>query len=460
MNCFDTIAAISTPKGKGGVAVIRISGERAIEIGERIFSVKLSSLEANRAVYGHIYLPNADGTRERIDDGIATVFRAPASFTGEDTVELSCHGGVLVTQSVLAAAFAAGARGATAGEFTRRAFINGKLGLDSAESLASLLEAKSFNQMKLASSGMRGRLGEKCDAIYERLRDVCADLRAGIDFPEEDLTLMSDEELRASLVSSLENAREISKTYKTGRAIAEGIPTVICGRTNSGKSSLYNLLLGQNAAIVTDVEGTTRDVLRDTVEVGGVTLNLADTAGLRETDDPVERIGIERAYEELERSELILAVIDSSADATESDVEYFEKIKSFPAYKIALLNKCDLALNASSQKLAEGFDVTVTLSAKTGEGKAELEKIISDAFLDGALDIENDAVVVNERQYGALINAAERLATALEVLDAGYETELVCSDVESAMEALASLTGRAVSEDIVGSIFSKFCVGK
>ena len=460
MNCFDTIAAVSTPRGKGGIAVIRISGENAIEVGERIFSVKLSDVESNRAVYGHIYFPEADGNRTRIDDGIATVFRAPASFTGEDTVELSCHGGALITQTVLGAALASGARAATAGEFTRRAFINGKLTLDSSEALGSLLEAKSFAQMRLASSGMRGRLGESCDAIYVSLRDVCSELSAGIDFPEEDLGIMSDEELREKLAASLERAVSLAKTYTTGRAVAEGIPTVICGKTNSGKSSLYNMLVGENAAIVTDIEGTTRDVLRDTVSFGGVTLSLADTAGLRDTDDPVERIGIERAYGELERAELILGVIDSSSDVTDGDVTFFERIKKFPAYKIAILNKCDLDTNENARKLTEGFDVTLSLSAKTGEGKETLEKAISDAFIDGSIDLDNDAVVVNERQYGALVRAVECLRSALSVLDAGYETELVCSDVESAMEGLASLTGRAVSEDIVSGIFSKFCVGK
>lgn len=460
MYCFDTVAAISTPRGKGGIAVIRISGDRALTVAERIFSVKLSDLEANRAVYGHIYFPNADGTRTHIDDGIATVFRAPRSFTGEDTVEIACHGGILITETVLAACFASGARAAEAGEFTRRAFINGKLGLDASEALGSLLEARTFDQVRLASSGLRGRLGEDCDKIYERLLAVCAELRASIDFPEEDLTLMSDAELEALLCDVLDKTKTLASTYTTGRAIAEGIPTVICGKTNSGKSSLYNLLLGQDAAIVTDIEGTTRDVLRDTASVGGVTLNLADTAGLRDTLDPVEKIGIDRAYSELGCAELILAVIDSSAEVSDDDVRYFDKIKAFPAYKIAILNKSDLEATESAEKLAEGFDRTVSLSAKTGEGKGELEAAISAAFLDGELDIENDAVVVNERQYGALLESARYLQSALDAFRVGYECELVASDVESAMDSLATLSGRSVSEDVVGSIFSKFCVGK
>ena len=460
MNCFDTIAAISTPRGKGGVALIRISGEDAINVAGKIFSVALSDVESRRAIYGHIYLPDADGGRTRIDDGIATVFRAPSSFTGEDTVEICCHGGVLVTETVLAACFAAGARAATAGEFTRRAFINGKLGLDSSESLGALLEAKTFEQMRLASSGIRGKLSEKSEEIYESLLAVCTELRAGIDFPEEDLTLMSDTELRERLALSLADTKALSKTYTTGRAVAEGIPTVICGRTNSGKSSLYNMILGHDAAIVTDIEGTTRDVLRDTASFGGVTLNLADTAGLRETDDPVERIGIDRAYGALEGAELILAVIDSSSAVTDDDRVYFEKIAGFHGYKIAVLNKNDLPTREESRSLTRGFDVTVSLSAKTGEGSGALADAISSAFVDGTLDLSRDAVVVNERQYGALVAAAGHLERAISALDAGYETELVCSDVESAMQSLAEIGGRSVSEDVIGGIFSKFCVGK
>ena len=460
MNCFDTIAAISTPRGKGGIAVIRISGDDALKIGDRVFSASLSNAPSRSAIYGHIYFPDADGNRTRVDDGIATVFRAPNSFTGEDTVEIACHGGVLVTETVLAACFASGARAALAGEFTRRAFINGKLGLDASEALGSLLEARTFDQMKLASSGMRGKLGESSDKIYEKLLNICTELRAAIDFPEEDLTFMSEAELENELCASLEQTKALSKTYTTGRAIAQGIPTVICGKTNSGKSSLYNMLLGQDAAIVTDVEGTTRDILKDTASVGGVTLNLADTAGLRETDDPVERIGIGRAYSELERAELILAVIDSSSEIKDGDAEYFEKIRSFPAYKIAILNKSDLDASESAKELARGFDVCVSLSTKSGEGKERLENAIASAFRDGSLDIESDAVVVNERQYGALIESAACLERAIESLRAGYESELVCSDVESAMDSMAKLSGRSVSDDIVGSIFSKFCVGK
>lgn len=461
MNCFDTIAAISTPHGKGGVALIRISGESALAVADRIFSVKLSECKPNTARYGKIYLPDASGERRVIDDGIATVFRAPCSFTGEDTVEICCHGGVLVTRTVLGACLAAGARQAEAGEFTRRAFVNGKLSLDSSEALGALLEAKTFSQLTLARSGMTGRLCRESEELYGKLIEVSAELRADIDFPDEDVSVMDRDTLYSVLKETLRRTEKLASTYTTGRAIAEGIPTVICGRTNSGKSSLYNRLVGYDAAIVTDIEGTTRDILRDTVSLGGVTLRISDTAGLRETDDPVERIGVDRALSEIEGAGLVLAVVDGSREANENDAEYFSKIKQSGGYTVAVINKSDLGEHTkSAEKLCEGFDACVRISAKTGEGFAALEKCVCDAFIDGSVDTENDAVVSNERQYGALVLAASQLRQAITGLEHGYETDLICSDVERAMDSLAQIGGRSVSEDIIANIFSRFCVGK
>jgi len=460
MNYFDTIAAVSTPRGKGGVAVIRISGNDAIEIGDRIFSKRLSETVSNHAVYGKIYLPLADGSRRVIDDGIATVFRAPASFTGEDTVEISCHGGVLVTESVLSACFAAGARQATAGEFTRRAFVNGKTRLDSAEALSALLEAKTLSQLTLARSGMGGHLAKKSDELYERLMKVASELRADIDFPDEDVSEMTDEDLRALLLGVLEDIKRLAGTYSTGRAVADGVKTAICGRTNSGKSSLYNRIIGHDAAIVTDIEGTTRDILSDTAALGDVTLRISDTAGLRESDDPVERIGISRALDAIYDAELVLFVIDGSRTPDESDLELAERVKNASGYKIAIVNKNDLPEREEALDLAYGFDTTVRLSAKTGDGMEKLKAAVSKAFVDGSLDIASDAIVSTARQYGALVKASELLGAAIEAFDFGYPSDLVSSDVERAMTELAALGGRDASDEIVDRIFSSFCVGK
>ncbi len=457
---YETIAAVSTPRGKGGVAVIRISGVDALSVGDAVFSKKLSDIEANRAVYGKIYFPTPDGDREIIDDGIATVFRAPNSFTGEDTVEISCHGGVLITERVLAACFAAGARQAEAGEFTRRAYVNGKMRLDSAEALGALLEAKTTPQLKLARSGMSGRLAMRADELYDELLSVAAELRADIDFPDEDVSEMTDAELYERLSHVLSETERLAKTYTTGRAVAEGVNTVICGRTNSGKSSLYNRIVGYDAAIVTDIEGTTRDIITDTVSFGGVTLRLCDTAGIRDSFDPVEQIGIDRAKDALASAELIFAVVDRSRTMDEADLELMKKISETKGYKIAVINKADLPAAANSLDFTRDFDATVSISAKTGEGVCDLSQIVSKAFLNGEVDLSTDAVVSTARQYGALVSAEKLLRSALKGIDIGLPCDLVCVDVESALFELASIGGREAGEDIIDTIFSKFCVGK
>ena len=266
MNLFDTIAAVSTPYGKGGVAMIRISGTDAHMVGDKVFrpvsQKTLSEHEHGKVVYGRIVMIDAKGNEKVIDDGMAVRFCAPRSFTGEDTVEICCHGGVLVTRKVLAAVLLAGARAAEAGEFTRRAYISGKMKLSEAEALGNLLEAKSDSQLILARSGMMGKLSEKTEKIYESMRDVLTGIYAAIDFPDEDLAEMSRDEMQSAIEVSLTELKALASTYGTGRAISEGIPTVICGRANAGKSSVYNRILGYEAAIVTDIEGTTRDVLR------------------------------------------------------------------------------------------------------------------------------------------------------------------------------------------------------
>ncbi len=457
---YETIAAVSTPRGKGGVALIRISGPDALSVGDAVFSKKLSGTEANRAVYGQIYFPMPGGVRECIDDGIATVFKAPNSFTGEDTVELSCHGGMLITERVLAACFAAGARQAEAGEFTRRAYVNGKIRLDSAEALGALLEAKTMPQLALARSGMSGRLAKQADALYEELLTVAAELRADIDFPDEDVSEMTDVELYEKLSHVEEEIRRLAGTYTTGRAVADGVRTVICGRTNSGKSSLYNRIVGYDAAIVTDIEGTTRDLISDTVSFGGITLRLCDTAGIRDSLDPVEQIGIDRAKDALASAELIFAVVDRSQTLKGSDLDLMKKISESSGYKIAIINKTDLPAAEQTLDFTRDFDATVSISAKTGEGICDLSQIVSKAFLNGDVDLSTDAVVSTARQYGALVSAEKLLSSALKGIDDGLPCDLVCVDVEGALSELASIGGRESGEDMISAIFSKFCVGK
>ena len=462
MRINDTIAAVSTPRGKGGIAVIRISGDDAVAVAQRVFEPackkELSALENNRAAYGKIHEP--DDKCAFVDDGIAVVFRAPRSFSGEDTVEISCHGGLLVTEAVLSAVLSAGARHAEAGEFTRRAFVNGRMGLSEAEALSNLLEAKSYSQLKLARSGLDGRLEKKCGEIYSALKSVLASLYAKIDYPDEDLADMSAEELKASLCELLEDVKKVSFTYKSGRAIAEGIKTVICGRPNVGKSSLYNKIVGREAAIVTELEGTTRDILEETASLGGVTLWLCDTAGLRPSSDKVEQIGIERAYGKIDEAELILAVFDGSSELTDEDFELIEYLSDKKDRVVAVVNKTELDKKIDMDKIADEFVDIIEISAQSENGIAPLADAAESRFLDKSLDIETDAVVFGARQNAALVKTAALLSEAIEILDSDGEIDAASFAVETAMAAISELDGRQVGEDIVSQIFAKFCVGK
>lgn len=456
----DTIAAVSTPRGKGGVALLRVSGEDALRIADAVFLPKngkaLSCAEPRRAVYGRIL--NASGAA--VDDGLATVFRAPASFTGEDTVEICCHGGILLTETVLTALLAAGARPAGAGEFTKRAFLNGKLDLSAAEALGDLLEARTESQLTLAHAGMSGKTFARCRGIYEALRRILASVYATIDYPDEDLADMSRDEIASAFAECAGELRSLADTYRTGHAVAEGIRTVICGKPNVGKSSLFNRLVGRDAAIVTDVEGTTRDVLTATASAGRVTLELSDTAGLHETEDCVERIGVVRARAELERAELILAVFDGSGLPDENDRKLIDVLQKQPGTVIAVCNKtedADGGIPAAWQGL---FAHTVAVSAKTGAGISALCERIDRLFTDGTIDLAEDAVLTGARQHAAALRALSAATDAAAALAAGYPIDACCTDAENAMAALAEIDGRAVSEDIVGEIFSHFCVGK
>ena len=462
MELLDTIAAVSTPYGKGGVAMIRISGIDAVEIAERVFTPvsnkTLSQIDHGRVVYGEIFMP--DDKAHCIDDGMAVVFRAPRSFTGEDTVEITCHGGILITRKVLSAVLCAGARMAEAGEFTRRAFVSGKMKLTEAEALGDLLEAKSDSQLSLARGGMQGKLSKRINELYSSLLSVLSNLYAVIDFPDEDLSDMSRDDMKREVEDVLLGVRKLGATYGTGRAINEGIPTVICGRTNAGKSSVYNRMLGYDAAIVTDVEGTTRDVLRESAVLGKTMLLLCDTAGLRATDDKVESIGIERSIHEIEQAGLILAVFDGTRALVEEDMELISRIKNTGKPSIALINKSDLGNVDISDSIKDGFERSLLISAATGEGFDELSQVIDGMFIGGDIDTSDDAVVTGARQYAALMNSAELLEKAVYDITAGVSLDVCCVGVECAMSALGEVDGREIGEEIVAEIFSRFCVGK
>ncbi|MCQ2429616.1 MAG: tRNA uridine-5-carboxymethylaminomethyl(34) synthesis GTPase MnmE [Clostridia bacterium] len=465
---FDTIAAVSTPFGKGGVAVIRLSGPDALTVAGRVFRPRsgkaVTDYPARYAVWGDIVVP--DGAEaafgrpgEVLDDGLCTLFRGPASYTGEDTAELSCHGGILVTRNVLTACLLAGARQALPGEYTRRAFLNGRLDLEKAEALGNLLDAGNDTQLRLSRSGMNGLLTRQAEAVYGGLCAVLSNMEAGIDFPEEDLTEMPREEILRAAEEALAEARRLLSTYRTGRAIAEGVPTVICGRPNVGKSAFFNRLVGRDAAIVTDIAGTTRDVLTETVSLGKVTLRLCDTAGLREDAgmDAVEKIGVERARAAMEQAELILYLSDPGMPTeADGDVSERELARAEAAGKtvIRVLTKSDLYPGM------ESVPGSIPVSSLTGDGFGVLAEAVEAAFIDGGLHVGEEAVVFSARQAAELASCASALARASANLRAGLTYDICADDIREAMSALGSLCGRTAREDVINEIFSRFCVGK
>ena len=456
------IAAVSTPPGKGGVAIIRMSGQGAFEIADQVFfpisGKKFSECTPRTQIYGHII---EDG--ERIDDVLATRFPAPHSYTGEDTVEIGCHGGILVTRTVLEALFRAGATPARAGEFTKRAFINGRLSLTEAEAISNLLEARSREQIRLSADSARARLSERIGVIRGSLVGLMSSVYARIDYPDEDLGDFSDAELLSSIYNIKEDCENLLSSYRTGRAISEGVTTVICGKPNAGKSTLYNLLLGEDAAIVTDIPGTTRDLLERSIPLGRVMLKLCDTAGIRESEemDAVERIGVEKSRKMIEKSELLFAIFDISRPLDREDRLIIDAIKCSSAPKIALLNKTDLFPRFDEGELSD-FDAVIKISAKCDESNAisALSALVDKLFCDERLVIGQDAVISSARQHAALTRCIDFLSAAAEAMELGFSQDAASSDIERALGAISELDGRAVSEEIVSDIFSKFCVGK
>ena len=463
MNAFtDVIAAVSTPPGKGGVAIIRISGNGAFDIAESVFVAKsgkkIAEVPPRVQIYGDIV---EDG--EVIDDVLLTRFPAPGSYTGEDTAEIACHGGMLVTRTVLEAVLRHGARPAEAGEFTRRAFLNGRMSLTEAEAVGGLLDATSREQIRLTASPSRARLAARIDRIRKMITEMLSSVYARIDYPDEDLGDFTDAQLLERINEAKCEVGELLATYRTGRAISEGIDTVLCGKPNVGKSSVYNLLVGDDAAIVPDIPGTTPDLLKQQIPLGRVMLKLCDTAGVRaDSSDAVEAIGIEKSRKMIEKCELLFTIFDLSRPFDNEDAELVELIKSTKSAKIAILNKSDLSEEFDESRIDGIFDATVRISAKDDDGEAirALTAIVDHLFTDERIRVGEDAVISSARQHAALTRGLDFLNVAVESLALGYAQDAVSSDLEHALGAISEIDGRAVSEDVVADIFSKFCVGK
>ncbi|MFA6948647.1 MAG: tRNA uridine-5-carboxymethylaminomethyl(34) synthesis GTPase MnmE [Eubacteriales bacterium] len=461
-----TIAAISTPYGRGGVALIRISGSSAVEIAEKMFVPRgkktLGENTPRTAIYGDIYAVTADGGRYICDDGIATLFAAPSSYTGEDTVEITCHGGILLSQTVLSSIFICGARPAEAGEFTKRAYLNGRLGLTRAEAIIDLIDAESPEKLRLSASQSRGVLGGELERLYIMMRELVSSVYVYIDFPDEDLSDIPSAEFRRRLDAMLQSVNRLCATYRTGRAVSEGICTCIAGKPNVGKSSLLNALSGARRAIVTDIAGTTRDIIEETVNIGRVLLRLSDTAGMRDTKDEIERIGVKYAVERMSEAELILAVFDGGSALDDEDDAFIDKLNSCAGSVIAVINKSDLKQKLERGELVKKLPEAklIELSASGGEGIDALRDLINEMFTDGAINYDTDAVITNSRQYSELYEVKCALERACATLDNGLTQDIAGLDLEYAMGRLAEIDGRSVTSDIVDSIFHRFCVGK
>ncbi len=445
----ETIAAISTPFGEGAIAVIRLSGKRAIEIADAVFRSrkKTSELVSRVQQLGKI----ADGAQV-IDDVMLSVHRAPASYTGEDVVEINCHGGILVTRRILRLLLDRGARIAGPGEFSQRAFLNGKMDLTQAEAVMDLIRAQTDLALRAATEQLEGRLGTRICEIREELLELLAHVEAYIDFPDEDI----DPDTGKALLNKLDGAREkiaaLLRTADQGKILREGVRTVIYGAPNVGKSSLLNVLLGCERAIVSEIPGTTRDTIEEVINLHGIPLRLIDTAGMRESDDAIEREGIARTLKSIERADLVLHL----ADATQPRSHVLWASETGTAHReIFILNKCDLGEDTSWKETE-----AMRISCKTNDGIDTLADMIFQRVMGGSMNLTDTSVAINARHQACLKHAAQFADAARQGLCDGLSAEFVSIELRAALDAVGEVVGKADTEDLLGKIFSTFCIGK
>ncbi len=450
-----TIAAIATPLGEGGISVIRISGDNAISVADKCFEAfsgqRLIDLDGYQAAYGKVI----DNDGNTLDDAVALVFKSPKSYTGENVVEISVHGGTIIARQVLRRVLECGAMLATGGEFTKRAFLNGKLDLTKAESVMGLISARNDAAVKISRGAREGRISRDTQDILNKLLETAASLAAFSDYPDEDIPNLSEENFSALLDECHTKCERLISTYDAGRIIREGINCAIVGKPNVGKSTLMNLLCGSARSIVTDIAGTTRDVVENVVTVGDITLNLADTAGIHETDDTVEKFGVDRAKEKIDNAELLLAVFDSSVPLDNDDRLLLDSIKGKKC--IVILNKTDL--DAAFDKTDLGDFEIIEISAKSGDGYDELCNAINRICKIEMLS-PDDTVLINERQRDCVRRALDAVCAARDALLCGMTLDAVGVCVDDAIAALLELTGKRVTNEVCDEIFKRFCVGK
>lgn len=453
---MSTVAAIATPNAPGGIGIIRISGEDAFKIADCVFksvsSKRLSELKGYTAAFGHVY----DG-ENLIDECIATVFRAPKSYTGEDVVELSCHGGLYVTNSVLRAVLSAGALPAEAGEFTKRAFLNGRIDLAEAEGVMNIISAKGRDALNAAVTTLDGALSRRIDSVCRTLTHLGAGMAVWTDYPDEDIPEVRTDSLLKSLENISKELDSLISSFEAGHAITEGISTVICGHPNVGKSTLMNLLTGYDRSIVTDIAGTTRDVIEETVRLGSAVLRLQDTAGLRVSSDEIENIGVSIARQRIDRAGLIIAVFDASIPLSDEDADLLKKCREKRA--VAVINKTDIGVCIDKKEIEKYIPVVVEMSASSGNGIDELKNAVEKMLSLDTLD-SSAVMLTTERQRNCCVRAKSCVDEAVEALKFGMTLDAVNVGVDSAIDELNELTGKKATETVVDEVFSKFCVGK
>ena len=475
-----TVVALSTPVGTGGVAVIRMTGSRALEIADRVFvsayGKKLCKAESHRALYGWIMEPFKNGDskkagREKIDEVLALVMRGPRTFTGEDTVEINCHGGMYICRRIMEALIAAGARMAEPGEFSKRAFLNGRMDLTKAEAVMDMINAQTSYSLKAAVSQLGGSLSEKIDELRSKLIDTIVAMEVNIDYPEYDVPEISDKEVHENCIMVQEEVRRLLSTAESGRMLRQGVKVAIVGKPNVGKSSLLNMLLREQRAIVTPIPGTTRDVLEETLDLGGIPIRIMDTAGIRETEDVVEKMGVERAFASIRESDLALFVLDATRDIEPEELELLDRVKD--RQYLLVLNKTDAGWQTKESvivALAAGVDSDrqafteqlsqqfLEISTKEQQGMELLTEKIKEMFFGGDILVSDRPMVANMRQKQALMRANEALSRVID--NFGFEQDLLLIDIRQACDDLGDVCGRSTQEDVIGAIFSRFCLGK
>ena len=461
----DTIAAIATPIGEGGISVIRISGSNALAVADRLFDGKrrIRDMASHTASFGNIIDPH--NNRRVLDEVVAVVFRSPNSYTGEDIVEISCHGGMLVTKSILNVLFEAGVRHANPGEFTKRAFLNGRLDLSQAEAVADIIQARTERAHRSSLDQLKGKLSTEIDEIRNDILNFCSLIELELDFAEEDIELANRDDFANRAGKVLRRLQELIESFNVGKVYRDGIKVVIAGKPNAGKSLLLNTLLQENRAIVTDIPGTTRDTIEESLNIDGILFRIIDTAGLRETNDPVESEGVQRTLHQIERADLALMIIDYSLNMSDEDVRYIDsildKMNELDVDPLVVLNKIDITDGKQFVDTGKLLHYPfVKISAKTGEGVDVLKKQMVNLATHGKPYQEGSVLVTNSRHRDALVRAKQSLELALASIKGEASGEFVSVDLRAALDALGEITGVVTTEDILNNIFSSFCIGK